>query len=243
MTCAGNRWKTRIRSLAIVLAVATSATACGGEAAPEATPLRGWDGEVLAPGESLAETAATEATPDEALAFSEEEVAPPKEAKVPEETEPPETPSPGSLPVSNDELRVTADGIKVTVYEDPIDFGDGPEDAWWIEGDHKTGGLAGSTFTPGPAETDTIDSRTWAASGRIFVVRVEVAARVTEVLLTSGEGSVDRVAPDATQFAVLSVLTDNHETSTLDALDASGGVVGSCYFDDTYGMGILTCTD
>jgi len=238
MDSARRSGKSWVTSLVVVLTITMLASACGGTAPPEVAPLRGYDGELIAPGDTLGPPPTDPPAPGNAVAFVDEE-----EATAPKNVVSPGNAVPDSLAVSSNDVRITADGIKVRVYEEAIDFGDGPEDAWWIEGKKPSGGAAGVTFTPRQAETSTLDSVGWAASGGVYVMRAEVGPQVTELRLTSSEGNVDRVAPDAQRFAVLAVYTDDHETITLDALDATGAVVATCSFEVNESFGGFALID
>lgn len=234
---AQNSRRTRRRLLATFSAFTILATGCGAEAAPEATPLRGFDGEVVNLGDPLTTSPVDDAVPEEAIAFS-DDAARTEESTV---TTAPADLTADVLPVSTDEGRTTADGVVVRAYLDEVDFGDGPESTWWIEADHPIGGFAGVTFTPAPAETSSMDDLGWAASGGVFVIRVETGPQVVEVRLTSVEGSVDRVAPDDGRFAVLAVRTNDHEKMQLDAFDASGSIVANCIFEPVDGFAFTSC--
>lgn len=189
-------------------------------------------------GDSLATSPVDDAVPEEAIAFSDDDGAETEESTV---TTAPMSLTADALPVSADEGRTTVDGVVVRAYLDEVDFGDGPESAWWIEADHPVGGFAGVTFTPAPAETLSMADLGWAASGGVFVIRVETGPQVTEVRLTSIEGSVDRVAPDDGRFAVLAIRTNDHEKMQLDAFDASGSIVANCVFEPFEGFAFTSC--
>lgn len=138
--------------------------------------------------------------------------------------------------------RTTAAGIRITTDLEQVDFNDGNGTVNSISY-HGTRGsdLVGAFLDPAFAATpaDRTDSEVWVSSSGILLIVFHAGPGVTEMVLESSSGDIDRAAPGTDGVIVMAVPGSSPAQVEARALDSEGNVLATCSPDD---LGFLGCS-
>lgn len=229
-----NNWSWH-RQLLALIAVCLLSTSCGGESAPTAEPLRGWDSEVVDEGAELGESATTQSI-DLEPSVEQEPVLEQEHVTEQEDVVAETIPDSVAMVEPDDDdrsllpglPRTTNDGIVISTELDMVDYGDGPVEDLFLIG-RAGSGMAGTTIDENyVADTPGLGWTNWAASGGVMVMRIETADHVTRVVLTGlSTGSQDAGVPHE-GLLHLAVLASGPEDVSVEAFDVDGTLIGTC---------------